>query len=306
MSTYLLIDGNALIHRAFHAIPEFKTSNGIPTNAVFGFASMIHKAIYDLRPTHVIVCFDSKGPTFRDKLFSEYRTQRPEIKQELKDQFPLIKEFMLASGIKYIEKTGLEADDLIGILATRIENRDQKCLILSGDKDLMQLVSNKTNMMTPQIGFNKSKLYDASEVRKKMGVKPEQIPLLKALAGDQADNYKGVTGIGPKTAVNLILEFDTLENIYKQINKIKSQKIKQALIDCKDNAFLSERLATIITSNGIKFNLDTAKFAGYNEKLKDFFKNLEIRSLETRFFPKLPEPKKEKKESEKPNQINLF
>ncbi|OGK56757.1 hypothetical protein A3J15_02355 [Candidatus Roizmanbacteria bacterium RIFCSPLOWO2_02_FULL_38_10] len=304
MNTFLLIDGNALIHRAFHALPAFKTSTGIQTNAAYGFATMIHKAITDLKPTHVIVCFDSKEPTFRDKLFKQYRTQRPEVKPELIDQFPLVKEFLVSAGIKMIEKPGLEADDLIGILATRIEKTGQKNLILSGDKDLMQLVTKKTNMMTPQLGFGKAQLFDEQTVKKKLGVDPSQVPLFKALAGDPSDNYKGVTGIGPKTAVLLIQEFKTLDNIYKQIDLIKSPKLKQALIDYKDNAYLSQKLATILRTDGVTFDLDTASFTGYNEVLRNYFMKLEMPSLVNRFFSRIAKPKRG--EPKKPEQFNLF
>lgn len=286
MQTFLIVDGNGLIHRAYHALPEFTTKDGKHTNAVYGFASIMHKTIAELAPAFIAVCFDTKAPTFRDKLYKEYRIQRPEIKEELKSQFPYVKEFLTASGIFNIEKDGLEADDLIGIIATISAKKNLKTIILSGDKDMMQLINETVYVLTPQLGFGKAKLYTSEEVKKTFGVSPEQIADYKALAGDSSDNYKGVTGIGPKGAVMLLNRFKTLEGIYAHIHEIESERMKKSLETFKKNALISKELATILTKDHVGFSIDDAKFEGYNEQLHQFFEKFEFASLESRFFPK--------------------
>jgi len=305
MDTFLIIDGNGLIHRAFHALPEFTTKAGLHTNAVFGFASILHKTITEFAPKYVAVCFDTKAPTFRDELYIKYRTQRPQIREELKSQFPYVKEFLDASGIYKIEKDGLEADDLIGIIATKCSLEKIKTIILSGDKDMMQLIDDHVFVLTPQIGFGKGKLYTKEEVKKVFGINPKQIADYKAIAGDPSDNYKGVTGIGPKGAVALLNQFKTLENVYSHLDKIESQRIRNSLVVYKDNALLSKKLATIITENEVGFSIDDAAFTNYNETLHDFFEKYEFRSLESRFFPKAKRPV-EKVEIKKESQDSLF
>lgn len=309
MKTLLLVDGNALVHRAYHALPAFKTHKGIPTNAVYGFATMLHRAIEDFKPTHIVVCFDTAAPTFRDELYKEYRTQRPKAEDTLIAQFPLVHELLDEAAIKSVEKDGFEADDLIGILASVLSPKTDRVLIMTGDKDIFQLITDKVSVVTPQIGFAQSKLYNSKEVYEKFGVKPDQVADLKALAGDSSDNYKGVPGIGPKTAAHLLKKFGTLDNLYKNLDKVESEKVKKTLETNKDKAFLSKKLATIVTHDHLSIKLDECTFDGYNEKLRGFFDKLEFRSLQRRFFkearnPKSSEKKVEKKEEK--NQLGLF
>ena len=161
----LLIDGNALAHRAFHALPDFKTSKGVHTNALYGFTTMLHRAIEGFRPTHVVVCFDTPKPTFRDQLYDEYRITRPETAEHLKSQFPLIKQMLSAAGIVATEKDGFEADDLIAMIKKEVTPESNRIIIITGDRDLLQLVDDKTIVATPQIGFSKNTLYDPSKVK---------------------------------------------------------------------------------------------------------------------------------------------
>lgn len=306
MKILLLIDGNALIHRAFHALPDFHTRAGVPTNAVYGFATILHKAITDFKPTHIEVCLDTAAPTFRDKLFVEYRVQRPEINVDLKSQFPLVKEFLEAANIKMMEKDGLEADDILAILKTRFVASCDRIIILTGDRDILQLVDDKTVVVTPQLGYSKAMIYDPGAVEEKFGVKPEQIADLKALAGDQSDNYKGVAGIGPKTAANLVRQFGSVENLYENLDSVESEKTRALLVKYKKDALMAKKLAKLVTHDHLKVTLAELVFSGYNENLKEFFKKMEFNTIANRFFPTakksaIPKPKKEEKK-----QLGLF
>lgn len=306
MSTLLLIDGNALIYRAYFALPNFKTHDELPTNAVYGFASMLYKAVDTFHPTHVVVCFDTPEPTFRNKLFADYQMQRPKIEPNLRDQFPYVKEFLVAAGIYQTEKSGFEADDLIGTIAKKANASDYKVLIMTGDKDIFQLINAKTSVISPHKGIGEIQIYNEGEVKKRFGLTPEQIPDLKSLMGDSSDNYKGVPGIGPKTAAALIKQFGSVETLYKNINKIKNPVTKKLLIKYKKDALLSKKLAIIDCRVKIDFDIESAKFASYNENLKDFFEKMEFHSLSKRFFKRVAEEKPSKKKKINENQTNLF
>ena len=307
MKTLLLIDGNGLMHRAYHALPSFKTKNGFPTNAVFGFFSILHKVIKDYRPNYLIVCFDTPIPSFRKKIFKEYQAQRPKIDDELAVQFKVTKEGLDRAGIAHIEKEGFEADDLIGTLTKRFEKEDLRILILSGDRDILQLVNKHTYVITPQIGYSKSKIYDEEEVIKKFNVKPEQIADFKALVGDISDNYSGAKGIGPKIASELINKYKSIDGIYKNLEKI-SEKTRKILQENKGSVYLSLELAKIKTDVPIKnLSLETTKFYGFKSDLKEFLLKYEIKSITERIF-KDGKNQKEEKNAKKvdQSQISLF
>ena len=310
MKTLLLIDGNAVMHRAYHALPPFKTQSGIPTNAIFGFLSILNKAISDFHPSHLVVCFDTPTPTFRKKLFVEYQSQRPKIEDNLKTQFVPVKEALDAAGITHLEKPGFEADDLIGTISHHFDKNGIKVLILSGDRDIIQLVRNNVYVVTPHIGFAQTKIYDEEEVQKKFGISAKQIPDYKALAGDQSDNYKGAKGIGPKTAAKLLSQFKTLENLFSNLNKL-DEKTRTILKDHKKNILLSKKLATIMQDVKIKFEIKNTAFVKFNENLKGILLKYEIRSLINRFFKETIQPTKKevttkKKEMEDKSQMGLF
>ena len=307
MNTYLLIDGHALMHRAYHALPPFKTKDGTPTNVIYGFFSILHKALADFKPDHLIVCFDVKGPTFRKEIFKQYNATRKKADDDFLVQIPLVKEGLNQACIVYSEKPGFEADDIIGTICHQLKNLGSKVLILSGDKDILQLAGGNAYVISPQIGYSKMIVYHQEEVEKKFGVKPWQMVDFKALAGDQSDNYSGAKGIGPKTAAELINQFNNIENIFEKIDEVKSEKIRSVLRQNKENILLAKKLAEINKKVELKIDFESTKFENFPEKFKDFLLRLEMYSLANRFFKKKKniETKEEKKRAEE-KQIGLF
>ncbi len=309
MNTLLLIDGNALMHRAYHAIPPFKKKDGTPTNVIYGFFSILNKAIDDFKPTHLIVCFDVAAPTFRKKMFKEYKAQRKKLENDFIVQIPFVKEGLNEAKIIYSEKPGFEADDVIGTLGKQFCRKLDKILILSGDKDILQLVDKNIFVITPHIGFAKTIVYDRQQVVDRFGVTPKQMADFKALAGDQSDNYPGAKGIGPKTATQLINQFNTIEKLLKNINEVKSEKIKQALIDSKEDILMAKKLSEIDKNVNVRIKLDETKFDQFPLSFRDFLFRFEMYSLANRFFKtkKQPAAKKVSVKKAEPNpQIRLF
>ncbi len=237
MNRLVLIDGNAVLHRAYHAIPPLTAPDGSVVNAVYGFASMLVRLVHDLKPTHIAVAFDRPKPTFRKKLFEGYQAKRPKMDDALSDQIPKVHDLITAFGIPIFEKDGFEADDVLGTLAKKA--RDQ-VIIVTGDRDILQLVKDdKVFVYMPTKGLSEAKLYDEKAVVERMGVAPNKIPDFKALAGDPSDNYPGVPGIGPKTAVALLTKYKSLEKILatKELSSTE-----------KESARMSYDLATIRTN----------------------------------------------------------
>lgn len=304
-NTLLLIDGNALMHRAYHALPPFKTRDGLPTNAIYGFLSMLQKAIVDFKPTHLAVCFDTPTPTFRKKIFKEYQAHRPKIDDQLILQMPLIREALDKAGITRLEKPGFEADDLIGTITHKLKKPNTRILIFTGDKDILQLVSDKVFVIAPLIGLGNVKLYDREEVKKRFSLDPNQIPDLKGLMGDSSDNYSGAKGIGPKTAAQLLIQFHDIKNLFKNLNKVENKRIKKILEDHKENILLSKQLAQIHTNIDIDFNFDKTYFIRFNTELKDYLSKLEIHSLIKRLFQEKKE-KPVKKTAQDKSQMKMF
>lgn len=310
MDTLLLIDGNAIMHRAYHALPLFKTKSGFPTNAIYGFLTMLYKATIDFNPHYLVVCFDTPTPTFRKKIYKEYQSHRPKIEDDLSTQFAPVREALDNAGIIHLEKTGFEADDLIGTISHHFDKNGIKVLILSGDRDILQLVNNNVYVITPQIGFAKSKIYQPYDVKEKFGITPDKITDYKALSGDQSDNYKGAKGIGPKTASKLIQQFHTVENLFKNVRKV-DEKLRTILEQDKKNILMSKKLATILTDVELDFKIENCVFSGFKEDLKNFLIKYEMRTLVTRLFGKekneIPStiPKKPKLDKDK-SQMGLF
>jgi DNA polymerase-1 len=313
METLLIVDGNAIIHRAYHALPAFKTKDGVPTNALYGFVTMLHTAISEFKATHVIICFDTAAKTFRDEMFPEYRSHRPQTEDDLIKQFPMVREFLNAAGIEYVEKDGFEADDLIATIATKLKESNIVKLIFTGDKDILQLVNmeKSTLVISPQNGSAKPLVYDDKAVEKRFNIKPHFIADFKALAGDPSDNYKGVAGIGQKTAANLINQFGAVEKLYDHIDEIENTKLREKLISGKENAILSKKLAQLDCNVAISIDLEKFRFNSYNEKLKDFFDEYQFKSIKNRLFneagtSKIAKKVEEKKETKNKNQLGLF
>jgi DNA polymerase-1 len=282
MSKLVLIDGNAILHRAYHAMPPLTTKRGEPIGAVHGFVSMLLRIIQDLKPTHIAVCFDRKEPTFRHEEFKEYQAHRPEMDKDLELQFDKAKDVISAFGIPIYDKARFEADDVIGTLAKQAEKDIEEVVIVTGDKDILQLVSGKTKVYFPVRGLSEAKLMGEKEVVEKMGVEPSQIDDYKALAGDPSDNYPGVPGIGPKTATKLLAEYKTVKDIYKNLKSIPSQTAKK-LKEGEESAKVSQRLAEIVTSVPIKLDLKDADDWGVDRKeVLDLFAKFGFKTLTKR------------------------
>lgn len=310
MDTLLLIDGNAIMHRAFHAIPPFETKSGLPTNVIYGFLSMLIKSMNDFHPETIIVCFDTPKETFRNKLSAEYQAHRPKIDDSFIEQIPLVKEMLDCMHIPRFEKDGYEADDVIGTIAKKCKS-DTKVLILTGDKDIFQLIDTNIFVVSPQFNFKNTTLYDAAAVRVKLGVDPKHIPDWKGLAGDPSDNYKGADGIGPKTAVKLIEEFGSVENLLKNKETLPEGKVKNTIINHEKDIIMSKKLATIDTNVPISFDVSENHIETLaTPELSMFLDKVEIRSLKQRIFfgtQKVPaKPKPEKKKNTDVVQSELF
>lgn len=306
--TLLLIDGNAIMHRAYHAIPAFKTKSRVPTNVIYGFFAMLQKAVIDLAPTHIAVCFDTPKPTFRNKMYKEYQVQRPQIGDDFIVQIPLLHEALKKAGVVFFAKDGYEADDLIGTLAT-ISKKNMQVYILTGDKDIMQLVNSHVKVVSPQTGMSSIKLYDEKEVKSKLGITPHMIPELKGLMGDPSDNYPGAKGIGPKTAIKLLEQFGSIDGILKNSSKIENERWKNIIEHEKENILISKKLATIVTNIPLDITIDELAFKGFHLDLKNYFIQYEMKSMVARFFgekPKKVELEKEVKKKDKLPQLDLF
>lgn len=264
MKKLVVIDSNALVHRAFHALPPTLTSNkGVLTNAVYGFTSVLLKMLKDLKPDYVVATYDLAGPTFRHEEFAEYKAHREKAPDELYNQIPLTKKIITAFGIPIYEKQGFEADDLIGALAEKAKKeKDLQTIIVTGDLDTLQLVDKeRVVVFTLRKGLTDTVIYNEDEVKKRYSLSPDQVVDFKGLKGDPSDNIPGVPGIGEKTASSLIQEFGSIEELYKKIGSGKaklSPKLIEKLIENKDQAFFSKKLATIIRDVPVDFSLSNA------------------------------------------------
>ncbi len=295
MKRLVLVDGFSILHRAYHAYPiSIATSKGEMVNAVYGFTRILLKIIDDLKPTHLAVAFDLPKPTFRHKEYIGYQVQRPKMDQELEGQIERTKQVLTALNIPLFFKEGYEADDVIGTLATKVVSKKKKkkemeVVVVTGDRDLLQLVRSGVKIYLPKRTFGEAELYDSKKVKELMGLLPSQIVDYKALVGDASDNYPGVSGIGPKTAVSLLLEFGTLDGIYKNKNKLAG-KVAERLKEGEESAYLSRKLAKIVENVPIKLKLGDCRLHDYEQdRAKKLFEELEFKTL----LDKLPGKKKE-------------
>lgn len=280
MKKLLLIDGNAIVHRAFHALPPFHTSKGEMTNAVFGFSSMLLTVISRLNPDYLLVAFDKKGKTFRDDLYTEYKATRVKAPQTLYDQIPRIKQVVEAFNIPIFEEGGFEADDVIGTLATQASATGEvESYIATGDMDALQLVGDHVFVVSPHKGFQNQIVFGKDQVFEKYGFAPNRLVDYKGLKGDSSDNIPGVKGIGDKTAVELIKEYGDLEGIYENLEHIRPT-VREKLTSQKELAFLSKKLGTIVTDMDIKLDIEACKTHTFEkEKIQEIFRELEFKSL---------------------------
>jgi len=280
--TLFLVDGSAIFYRAYFALIRnpLINSRGENTSAVFGFINSLLKIIRDENPDYMAVVFDTKAPTFRHKMYDEYKSTRAKMPEELVAQLPRIREATEALNLSSLELEGYEADDIIGALAIEAERNGMEVWVVSGDKDLFQLVTNKTKIYIPQKGALPPEKLDSAGVIAKFGAPPEKVADVLALMGDSSDNVPGVPGIGPKTAISLISEFGSLDNVLKSAEKIKAKGVREKVLANKDKAELSKRLVILDTHVPIEFSLEKLKRGEINfEKAKKLFLELEFSSL---------------------------
>jgi len=275
--TFYLIDGSSYIFRAFFGIrQQLSTSKGFPTNALYGFINMLQKVIRDEKPDYLVVAFDSPDKTFRHEIYPEYKANRDTPPEELAQQFPYFEPLVEAYGISSLRQPGFEADDIIGTLARKGERAGLEVIIVSGDKDMMQLISSNVHMLDTM----KNKKFMDKEVIEKFGVGPEQVIEVMGLMGDSSDHIPGVAGVGPKTAAELILKFGSIKSLYERIDEVEKKKVKEKLIRDKDNAFMSRKLVTINIDMNLEMNLDLIKPGKIDKsKLRKMFEEFEFVSF---------------------------
>lgn len=280
MEKLILIDGNAIMHRAYHALPPFKTSKGELVNAVYGFASMLLNILNNEHPDYIAVSFDTKAKTFRHEEYKEYKATRVKAPDDFYAQIPRIKDLVKILEIPIYEMDGFEADDVLGTLARQADTHaNLNTYIATGDRDAFQLVTDKIFVLSPVHGFQQCEVFTPQKVFEKYELKPNQIADMKGLQGDNSDNIKGVMGIGPKTAKSLLQKYQTIENIYSHIDEIP-KNIKEKLQRDKDNAFFSKKMATIITNLPVQLDLEKCKTHTYDKtKVENFLYELEFKSL---------------------------
>jgi len=279
-----LIDGNAFCYRAYYAIRSLTNSKGFPTNAVYGFVTMLKKLIESESPDLIAVSFDLKGPTFRHKRYKDYKAHRKPMPEDLVVQMPIIKKVLKAYNIPIYEKSGFEADDIIGTIASQADEKDLKTFIVTGDKDALQLVSKNVKVYSTH---KEGLIYDEKRVKERYGVGPEKIVDIMALMGDSSDNIPGIPGIGEKTAMELIASFKGLDNLIKNIESINSEAKRKIIKNNLESAYISRELATIDRDVDIDIDFrDMLLKEPDNEKLLILFKELEFRKLIREFAPK--------------------
>ena len=288
--TIYLVDGNSYIYRAYHAIGYLSNSKGLRTNAIFGFTKMLLKLFDDKKPEYAAVALDSKGPTFRHEIYDQYKATRPPMPDDLVEQLPYIKSIIELLGVKKIEIPGYEADDIIGTLAKKGEEEGFNVVVVTGDKDFRQIISSKTSLWDTM----KDRVTDLDVLHSEYGLEPEQIIDLMGLSGDTSDNIPGVRGVGEKTALTLIKDFGTLENVYEHIAEITKKKLKENLENSHENALLSKTLVTIDCQVPIDCDTSDLKINDPESKeLSDLFRELEFKGLWEQFASRKTEVKKD-------------
>ncbi|KPJ84856.1 hypothetical protein AMJ57_05200, partial [Parcubacteria bacterium SG8_24] len=286
----MIVDGHALLHRAWHALPPLSTKDGTIISGAYGFTMILLKALKDLEPSHVAVTFDLAGPTFRHEEYEEYKATREKKPDELYQQVGYIEEILSAMDIPVYTAEGFEADDVIGTLTKQAQERDRELesVVVTGDLDTLQLVDRRTKVYTLRKGMSDTVVYDESAVRERYGLRPDQLRDYKALRGDPSDNIPGVKGIGEKTALELLRQFGDLDGLYQAIDR-DSQKardlkgsVRQKLVDHKDDALQAQDLCTIRRNLELPFSLKEAEFvAPTQEKVRPVFEKYQFMKLLT-------------------------
>ena len=295
-SKIVLIDGHSILNRAFYGLPDLTNAEGLHTNAIYGFLTIMFKLLEEEKPEYLTVAFDVHAPTFRHKMYAEYKGTRKPMADELRQQVPVIKELLHAMGVKTIECAGLEADDLIGTLSNRCENEGMEVTVISGDRDLLQLATEHVKIRIPKTKQGKTEIEDyyAKDVEERYQVTPKEFIDLKALMGDTADNIPGVPSIGEKTATKIITQYHSIEEAHEHVDELKPPRASKALSEHWDLAVLSKELATINVKADFPYELSEAKLGNlYTEEAYIFFQKLEFKNLLSRFDVSAPANKVE-------------
>ncbi len=265
---FFIIDGHSQLYQAYYAINGLTTPSGQPINAVYGFTRMLRKILKEDKPCYITIAFDSKGPTFRHEEYKKYKEHRKPTPDDLVSQIPLMFDMITAYGIPFFAIQGFEADDIIGTISKKVSMDNIECTIITTDKDMDQLVDKHIKIFNPR----KKQIRNIDRIRDEMGIEPKSFIDVLALSGDSSDNIPGIPGIGPKTALVLIREYKTLENVLSNIDKIQGKKKQENLLKYSELARLSKRLATINTQVPIDFNLEACRLTNFdNDKLNELF-----------------------------------
>ena len=292
----VLIDGHSIINRAFYGVPDLTNKDGLHTNGIFGFVNILFKILEEEKPDYVTVAFDVKHPTFRHEMFAEYKGTRKGMPQELHEQVPVLKELLTAMGIRIMELPGFEADDLLGTVAKRSEAKGMDVLVVSGDRDLLQIVTDNIRVCIPKTkrGTTEYEMYYTKDVQEKYGLLPLQIIELKALMGDSSDNIPGVPGIGEKTATAILQQYENVENAHAHLEEIKPKRAKENLETYYDLAIMSKKLATIETDAPYEYDWEAARAGNvFTKEAYEICQKLELKKLMSKFdLSEIPQEEK--------------
>ncbi len=296
----VLIDGHSIIHRAFYGVPDLTSADGLHTNGIYGFLNIMFRILDEEKPEYLAVAFDLSAPTFRHEMYDAYKGTRKGMPDELREQIPVMKELLTAMGIPLLMKEGYEADDLLGTIARRSEAAGMDVVIVSGDRDLLQIATDRILIRIPKTkrGVTEIENYHAADVKEVCQVTPAQIIELKALMGDSSDNIPGVPGIGEKGATALITAYGDIETAYEHVDEIRQKRTREALREHFDMAVMSKKLATICVDAPVEFELEAARFTDpYTPEAYEWCRKLNFRKYLERFkkegtpMPKEAEPK---------------
>ena len=293
----VLMDGHSILNRAFYGIPDLTNAEGLHTNAVYGFLNIMFKILEEEKPEYLTVAFDVHAPTFRHKMYDQYKGTRKPMAEELRQQVPVMKEVLQAMGICIVEQEGLEADDLLGTLAGSCEEKGMEVSVISGDRDLLQLATERVKIRIPKTKQGRTEIEDyyAADVKERYQVTPKEFIDVKALMGDASDNIPGVPSIGEKTATKIIVEYGSIENAYEHVEELKPPRAAKALKEHYDLAKMSKELATIETHADISCDLEGAKVGDfYTEAAYEWFQKLQFKNILAKFENKMTENDVEK------------
>lgn len=283
---FLIIDGSSLVHRAFYALPPLATKSGFYTNAIYGFLGMLYSIKENYQPDYIFVAFDRSGPTFRHEIYKDYKGHRDKTPSELSQQFPVIKDILKAMSISVLDSDEYEADDIAGTLSYKAKKQNLNTVLVTGDRDYLQLVNENTKVLLTKKGISKVDEYTEEKIKEEYGIMPKQLIELKGLMGDQSDNIPGVPGIGKKRGLDLIKKYDNIENIYKNIEEITAKKMKENLVKNKELAFMSRDLGKIVLDIPLELDIEELRLKEPDwEQLLSIYEKYELK----KYIEKIPE-----------------